>query len=469
MHRIRCLTASAEGGFKINGPPRVGKGPMTSKEVSDTSNETSQPQPTQAGRIETCTELIRQAMKCLENNDKQCIMKLIEELIKANCHNGYAVGKETVDKVKDVVHELWLASDYEFRCGLLRMLRDFNVSKRWVRDALHINAGALNTWFVRCNIDWEDRAARYEVVKKIEDLLRRLGWNETKMCEGLWRFVGVDTEAFRKYGMEPCIWLNGLELLSDLRNPYWFGLKASDLAVEEYNRRVGLELDTTNAVDAVFFSTLLNTVKAPSFIIKWEKAAPAAKYVSKSINLSYFIYLGINEWPWPVKLNANELERILNSLSDEELAMFMAGEIDGDGMVLYIYGRVFVEVAACKDCPKRMVLNVLRKIIAERFGIIGRIELRKTADALVFRGKNAVRLLRRVAKYMHHPLRRLRAELILAFYDGKISYEEFMRLYGMTKYRHKGSDVKRNHAVGAPTQAAPQTHTHGEPNTNQRT
>jgi hypothetical protein len=112
---------------------------------------------------------------------------------------------------------------------------------------------------------------------------------------------------------------------------------------------------------------------------------------------------------------------------------------------------------------------VLRKIIAERFGIIGRIELRKTADALVFRGKNAVRLLRRVAKYMHHPLRRLRAELILAFYDGKISYEEFMRLYGMTKYRHKGSDVKRNHAVDALTQAAPQTHTHGELNTNQRT
>ena len=34
------------------------------------------------------------------------------------------------------------------------------------------------------------------------------------------------------------------------------------------------------------------------------------------INVTYFIYLGINEWPWPIKLNANELERILNGFSD---------------------------------------------------------------------------------------------------------------------------------------------------------
>ena len=38
MRRIRRIAA---GGFKINGPPRVGKGPMNSKEVSDTSNKAS--------------------------------------------------------------------------------------------------------------------------------------------------------------------------------------------------------------------------------------------------------------------------------------------------------------------------------------------------------------------------------------------------------------------------------------------
>jgi hypothetical protein len=54
----------------------------------------------------------------------------------------------------------------------------------------------------------------------------------------------------------------------------------------------------------------------------WQKGgAPAAKYVSRSLVITYFIYLGINEWPWPIKLNANEL------------VMFMAGAIDGDGTV----------------------------------------------------------------------------------------------------------------------------------------
>ena len=150
MRRIRCF---AEGGFKINGPPKNGKGPMPSKEVSDTSNKASPPQPTQAGRIETCTELISKAMKCLENNDKECTMRKIEELIKANCHNGYVMGKEIADKVRDVVHELWLVNDDESRCELLIMLRDLNISRNWVRDALGMSTKTLNMWLVRCGID----------------------------------------------------------------------------------------------------------------------------------------------------------------------------------------------------------------------------------------------------------------------------------------------------------------------------
>jgi len=76
------------GGFKINGPPRVGKGPMSNEKEQDASNEASLPKPTRAGRIETCTELVSKAMRCLENNDKKCTMRKIEELIKANCHDG---------------------------------------------------------------------------------------------------------------------------------------------------------------------------------------------------------------------------------------------------------------------------------------------------------------------------------------------------------------------------------------------
>ncbi|MFP3492121.1 MAG: hypothetical protein RXN86_05020, partial [Vulcanisaeta sp.] len=79
MHLGECF---AVGGFKINGPSIKGKGPMSQGNNLGTRDEASQPQPTQAGRIETCTELIRQATKRLENNDKECIIKTLEELVR---------------------------------------------------------------------------------------------------------------------------------------------------------------------------------------------------------------------------------------------------------------------------------------------------------------------------------------------------------------------------------------------------
>ena len=111
MHRIRCIAASAMGGFKINGPPEMGKGPMSNEKELESSTEASLPQPTQAGRIEQCQEAIKEARRCLGNGDKDCVTKLIEELVRNQCHNGYAVGKEIADKVRGVVHELWLVSD----------------------------------------------------------------------------------------------------------------------------------------------------------------------------------------------------------------------------------------------------------------------------------------------------------------------------------------------------------------------
>jgi hypothetical protein len=294
MHRSECL---AKGGFKINGPPRVGKGPMTSKEVSDTSNKASPSRPTRAGRIETCTELVSKAMKCLENNDKECTMRKIEELIKNQCHDGRLIGKEVADGTRGIVHKLWLRSDYELRCELLRMLRSLDLSKRWVRDATKLTyINTLDKWLGRCGISWESKAMRGEVVKEIEDLLRRLGWSELDMCEELFRFIGVDVNAFRRHGIEPCVWLNNLEKLSDLKKPYWFGLRASDLTVREFDDRTELEIDTTGSVDAVFFPTLLNTVKTPSLIVKRKRGAPAVKYVQKQIALVYYVNLGIDEW-----------------------------------------------------------------------------------------------------------------------------------------------------------------------------
>jgi len=299
----------AVGGFKINGPPKNDKGPMESEESLRPSNETSLPKPTQAGRIETCQEMIEEAMKCLGDGDKKCVLEKTRELIENNCHNGNAVGREIADKVKDVVHELWLVSDNECRCELLRMLRDLGISRNWVRDALGMSTKSLSKWLVRCNINWEGRITRNNVVEEIEDLLRRLGWSELDMCEELFKFIGIDVNAFRRHGIEPCVWLNNLEKLSNLKKPYWFGLRVSDLMVKEFDDIISLEIDTTGSVDAVFFPTLLNTVKTPSLIVKRKREAPAAKYVRKAITLEYYVDLGPNEWPWPINLNADELEK----------------------------------------------------------------------------------------------------------------------------------------------------------------
>jgi hypothetical protein len=410
-------------------------------------------------RLDTCRSLVEEAMRCLENNDKECVLRKIEYLIKNQCHDGRLIGKEIANKVKDVVHELWLVSDYEFRCGLLKMLKDLGISKTWVKMAAHTTRQYLDKCLAKCNIDWEGRATRNDIVRQLEDLLRRMGWSEVKICEEMWRFVGVDVNEFRMHRIEPCSWSIGLEGLGNLKHPYWLGLRASDLTIWKYDGGVRLMLGTSSTVDAIFFPTLLNMIKTPSLVIKWERRAPAAKYVSISITLTYYVVLGANAWPWP-ELSADELKRILDGFTDEELAEFVGGAIDGDGSVRYVES-VYVGIMVCKNCPKRAILDVLKEVIAERFGIIGDIYHYESEDALEFHGENAVKLLRRVAKYMHHPLRRLRAELILALYDGRISLEEIERLYEQTEYERGAPDVKRNHGLEAATQAAPQTHTHG--------
>jgi hypothetical protein len=413
-------------------------------------------------RLELCQRLIEEAMKCLGNGDKERVLEKIEELIKNQCHDGRMFGREVADKVKDVVHELWLVSDNEHRCGLLKMLKDLGVSKGWVKMAAHTTRQYLDKCLAKCNIDWKSKATRSSIVKAIEDLLReRFGWSEVRMCEEMWRFVGIDVDEFRKYGIEPCSWLNGLEALGDLRRPYWFGMARSDMTVKTIGMS-RLELSTTNSISAVFFPVLLDAVETPGLFIKWKKILPGVKYVSKAIELIYYIDLSLNAWSWPTKSSANELKRILDGFSDEELAEFVAGIIDGDGTVRY-EGSVYVMISACKNCPKRMVLDVLKDIIAKRFGIIGNIyhETESNDSVLMFGGGNAVRLLRLIRPFVHHPLRRLRAELILALYDGRISLEEFERLYEQTEYEQGRDDIKRNRGLETLARAAPQTHTHG--------
>jgi hypothetical protein len=283
--------------------------------------------PDKRDKIDACMELVNQAIKCLDSGDRKCVLRKIEELVRSQCHDGRLIGKKIADRVRGVVHGLWLVSDDEYRCELLRMLKSLDVSKKWVVKALSMYTKMLNKWIAKCGIDWEYKMARSNIVRQLEDLLRRMGWSEVRMCEELWQFVGVDVDEFRKYSVEPCAWLEGLEPLRNLRRPYWFGLKVSDLVVKKCGNNIVLELST------VFFPVLLNMARTPGLKIEWKRVAPTAKYVRKAIALGYYVDLGIGDWPWPIKLNADELKRILDGFSDEELAMFVRWAIrDRDGV-----------------------------------------------------------------------------------------------------------------------------------------
>jgi len=450
MHQSECL---AKGGFKINGPPENGKGPMPSKEVSDTNIEASLPQPTQAGRIETCTELIKQAMKCLENNDRECVMKLIELLIKNQCHDGRLIGKEVADGVRMVAHELWLVSDNELRCKLLRTLRELGVTKKWVRGALRMYGKDLdNKWRTRCNIEWGIRIKRRDIIKRVEGLLReRFGWSETRMCEELMRFIGIDTEMLRKYGIEPCDWVH-----AGFDEVYFMGIALSDLYVKfveiNKNKYVNVALNTTNAIDAVFFSLLL-PVQRSTVEIWWVDRETGI------VGVGYLIVVRADKWGWA---NYEELIKRIRTLRLEDVPRLIAGAVDGDGSIKYNFtvSRPSIEITACKACRKRVFLDALQEIL-EKLGIEGKIYETDSDVRLEVYGENAIKLLRLIMPYLRHPLKRLRAKLILMLHDGKIDDDTFAELYNQTKYEDE-DDPKRGHAVEALTRAAPQTHTHGE-------
>jgi len=453
MHRIRCLTVSAVGGFKINGPPKNGKGPMSQGNNLGTRDETSLPQPTQAGRIETCTELIRQAMRCLENNDKQCAMRLIEELVKNQCHNGNAVGREVVGKVKGVVHELWLASsgDNEFRCELLTILRDLGISRTWVGDALGMGKN-LNRWIAKCGVRWEGKVRRKDIVKAIESLLReKFGWDENKMCETLLMYIGVDAEMLRRYGIEPCDWVH-----ADFDEVYFMGIALSDLHVRinkiRKNEYINMKLGTSNAIDAVLFPLLLQPIQRPSIAISWN-------YIANAVEVQYSIDVEIDKWGW---LNREELIKRIRALKPEEVPRLISGAIDGDGTIIYKFkvSTPYIEIGVCKACKKRVFLDIIEEAL-KKLGIKGKIYETDHDARLMVYGKDAIKLLRLIMPYLHHPLKRLRARLILMLHDGKIDYDTFVELYGQTKYGDSDNDPKRKRAISALARAAPQTHTHG--------
>jgi hypothetical protein len=377
-------------------------------------------------------------------------MRLIEEMIRLGCHDGRVIGR-VADKVKDTIHEAWLRSDYELRCELLRLLKGLDATRMFVRKTLRLGKNVLDKWLRRCNINWESKAARGDVIKSIETVLReKFGWDKVKMCEGLMRFIGVDTETFRKYGIELCDWV-----YAGFDEVYFMGITLSDLYINllkngkhEY---VFMKLDTTNAVSAVLFPMLLQPIRRPSIIMAWD-------YRANTVEVIYFITVESDKWGW---LNREELIKRIKALRLEDVPRLIGGAVDGDGTLGYNFtnSEPYVKISACKTCEKRAFLNVLQEAL-EKLGIEGRIYEKDHEAKLELYGKNAIKLLRLVMPYLRHPLKRLRAKLILMLHGGKIDYETFTELYKQTEYEDE-NDPKRGHAVEALARAAPQTHTHG--------
>jgi hypothetical protein len=93
--------------------------------------------------------MIKRARECLENNDRQCAMRLIEELVRNQCHDGRLVGGEVADGVREVVHKLWTVANYIEEVELLKTLKGLGVSKTWLVSALHKKPREIQWYFKR--------------------------------------------------------------------------------------------------------------------------------------------------------------------------------------------------------------------------------------------------------------------------------------------------------------------------------
>ena len=108
-------------------------------------------------------------------------------------------------------------------------------------------------------------AGRSLLVEEIEKVLReRLGWNEVVMDNIMWRFIGVNANAFLDYGIDPHMWLQSLNELGDLENEYWFGAANGDLYIMKWRQQFEVFTGTSSTLGVFYFLKLMETIKRPS-------------------------------------------------------------------------------------------------------------------------------------------------------------------------------------------------------------
>jgi hypothetical protein len=298
-------------------------------------------------------------------------------------------------------------------------------------------------------------ARRNMLAKEIEEILRwRFGWNEVVMSNIMWKFFGVENiNEYYNYGIDLHGWLQSFELGEPL-DEYVFGAMSGDLYVRKWRRQYEVEVATSNPIGVFYFLKLMKMISNDDLTIRFVRQA------NKYVEVSYYAFL--RQWPWPSLEETSWLETI-KDFDANKLAKYIGGLIDSDGSVSIYFTKqnsidFKIRIYACRICVG--FLRAVRDTIYDTLGIKGTVSVNNAGDSseLYYRNKQGVKLLNYVLQYLRHPLRRIRAELYLRYYDKELSREELQRLYVPLKY----DDLKRNHAVDAFVQGASQTHTHGE-------
>jgi hypothetical protein len=201
----------------------------------------------------------------------------------------------------------------------------------------------------------------------------------------------------------------------------------------------------------MYFERLTRTIKTPTVEFATWRKKPNVIYVK------FYVKLRKSEWPWHGKGY-----EIIKSFNATELLKYVAGLIDTDGIVAsekQPYGYRFeIDITSANI----EFLEFLKNMVYERLGITGSIKKSKGDSRLRFRSLQAVQLYEGLRQYLAHPMKRLRAEVYLRYYNKELTIREFEHFYEPLKYDNDGNDPKRYHAADMLTQAAPQTHTHGE-------
>jgi hypothetical protein len=294
-------------------------------------------------------------------------------------------------------------------------------------------------------------------VEEIEMMLRKeFGWNEVVMSERMWRFIGVNTEELLNYGINPHEWIEILRHIT-IDDAYMLGALHGDLYVRMMSTNwCEIAATTSSTTGVMYFERLMRTIKMPGIDISIRRRRKEGRR-RNVIYVKFYILLRRDEWPWH-----KEDYEIIRSFNTTELLRYVAGLVDTDGSILIVWlprGHRFEINITSADIE---FLEHLRNIIYERLGFVGvLLRDRESGGKLRFEYQEAAQFCEILLPYLSHPMRRLRTKLYQMYYNGELSEEELKHFYTPLEYDN-GDDVKRLRAADMLTQAAPQTHTHGE-------